>query len=181
MAPISTTAKGKWYSIIHDILPTNERLHKIRLSTTEKCRICNEKDTLQHRITGCREGTRIWGWTREKIATMMRIDQRYIPEEWTVRPQFKLWPPQRHRAILWMLAQLVIFRTQQQRELTNHDLIDLMRRQKWKIYQQSNRGQRVGNYLSIFEYGLNRQGRKNQWVTGREPASEEKSESERGK
>jgi hypothetical protein len=35
MAPIPTTTKGKWYCIIHDILPTNELLHKIRLSTTE--------------------------------------------------------------------------------------------------------------------------------------------------
>jgi hypothetical protein len=145
MARIPKTAKGKWYCIIHDILPTNERLHKIRLSTTDRCRICNEKDTLKHRTTGCGKGTRMWGWTREKIATMMRMDQRYILEEWTVRPQFKLWPPQRHRAILWMLAQLVIFRTKQQRELTNNDFMDFMRRQKWKIYQQSNRGQRVGN------------------------------------
>jgi hypothetical protein len=50
-----------------------------------------------------------------------------------------------------MLAQLVIFRTQQQRELTNNDFMDFMRRQKWKIYKQINRGQIVGNYLSIFE------------------------------
>jgi hypothetical protein len=49
-APISDSEKGKWYRIIHDLIPTNERLTKIRLSPTEKCNQCNRKDTIQHRL-----------------------------------------------------------------------------------------------------------------------------------
>ena len=92
-APIPKTTKGEWYRIIHDVIPTNERLHKIRLSTTDRCRLCNGKDTLQHRLIECGDGARIWGWTRERIAAIMRMDPRYISQEWIIRPNFQLWPP----------------------------------------------------------------------------------------
>jgi len=43
-------------------------------------------------------------------------------------PHFTLWPPRRRRAVLWVLANLVIFRTQQQRKLTLQDFIGFMKR-----------------------------------------------------
>jgi hypothetical protein len=41
-----------WYMVIHDIIPTNVRLHGIRLIDTEKCRQCGGQDTILHRFTG---------------------------------------------------------------------------------------------------------------------------------
>jgi hypothetical protein len=35
IAPVSATTMGEWYRIIHDLIPTNERLHKIRPSQTD--------------------------------------------------------------------------------------------------------------------------------------------------
>jgi hypothetical protein len=80
----------------------------------------------------CGEGERLWGWTRRKIAEMLRMDPRYVPPEWILRPDFSLWPPQRHRAVLWLLAQLVLYRGQQKRELTQHDYMDFLRRKNGK-------------------------------------------------
>jgi hypothetical protein len=34
MVPINETAKMKWHKTIHDIVPTNERLHKIKIQST---------------------------------------------------------------------------------------------------------------------------------------------------
>jgi hypothetical protein len=42
-APISDTEKGKWYRIIHDLIPKNERLTKILLSPTENAINATEK------------------------------------------------------------------------------------------------------------------------------------------
>jgi hypothetical protein len=36
------------------------------------------------------------------------MDSRYIPVGSSLRPQFQLWPPQRHRATLWILAHLYL-------------------------------------------------------------------------
>jgi hypothetical protein len=126
-APVSGTTKAVWYRILHDIIPTNERLHKIGLSSTDQCRRCDKKDTIQHRLIECGNGEIVWKWTRQKIATMLRMDPRYIPPEWILRPHFKLWPPQRHRAILWVLAQLVLYRVHQRRPLTLNDYMDFLR------------------------------------------------------
>jgi hypothetical protein len=84
MSPVNNTMKGEWYKIIHDLTPTNERLHKIHLSSTDKCRICTRTDTLIHRITDCGEGDATWEWIRRKMAVIIRINPKYIPKEWTV-------------------------------------------------------------------------------------------------
>jgi hypothetical protein len=145
MAPVIPTSKGEWYRIIHDLIPTNERLHKIRLSPTERCTLCNEKDTLQHRIIECGEGTKTWEWTCNKMAMILRLDPRYIPQEWIMRQQFRLWPPQKHRAILWFIGHIALYRGQQRRELTHNDFMDFLRRHKWKMYQEPKRREKVGN------------------------------------
>jgi hypothetical protein len=149
MAPVSEITKGEWYRIIHDI-STNERLQKIRLSPTDKCGICQNTDTLTHRMTEC-GGGKIWRWTRNRLAMILRIDQRYIPNDW-MRPHFGLWPPKRHRAVLWILAHHATYSSQQHRKvMTMEDFLDILRRQKWKIYQEPKRMDLVGNYLSILE------------------------------
>jgi len=52
-APVPGRYKSEWFKVIHDILPTQDRLHKIRLSPTNKCRNCPEPDTIAHRIITC--------------------------------------------------------------------------------------------------------------------------------
>ena len=62
------TITMNWYVVVQDILPTNERLHKIRLVDSPLCWKCGEPYTVQHRITACGEGARIWLWTKRRIA-----------------------------------------------------------------------------------------------------------------
>jgi hypothetical protein len=73
------------------------------------------------------------------------------PKKHTIRMDFRMWPLKRHRAILCVQAQLVLYREQQRRALTQHDYMDFLQRKKWKKYQQKTRGACVGNYLSIID------------------------------
>jgi hypothetical protein len=79
---------------------------------------------------------------------MLRTDPKRVPADWLLRPQFKLWPPQRHRALLWVMANLVVFRIHQGRDLTLHDYLDFLRLAKWKLYQTNDRTACVGKYLT---------------------------------
>jgi hypothetical protein len=72
--PVPETTKSTWYRIIHDIMPTNERLHKIRLSASDLCRHCDRLDTLEHRLTECGDGNPMWEWIRQRLALMLRSD-----------------------------------------------------------------------------------------------------------
>jgi hypothetical protein len=99
--------KANWFRVIHDILPTNERLHTIRLTDSVLCSQCGERDTFMHRIRECGEEREIWEWTRKCIAWILGMDPVWVPKEWTLCPQFQIWPPRRHRAVLWIIAHMV--------------------------------------------------------------------------
>ena len=88
---------------------------------------------------------------QKRLAIMLRTDLRWIPEEWLLRPHFILWPPQRQRAVLWALAQFVMFISQLEQNLTFQDYIDFLRRSKYTFYRKRNRITEVGNYLCILE------------------------------
>jgi hypothetical protein len=75
--------KANRFRVIHDILPTNERLHTIRLTDLALGSTCGEQDTIVNRITQCREGRETWEWTRKRIASILLMDLVWIPHEWT--------------------------------------------------------------------------------------------------
>jgi len=153
-APVPGATKAACYKVIHDILPTNVRLFRIRMVPTDTCRKCDRTDTFSHRLIKCGEGEQIWTWTKWRLAWILRTIPERIPSDWFLRPHFTLWPPRRRRAMLWVLTNLVIFRTQQQWELTLQDFIDFMKRSKWKLYQSHKREASVGNYLSVIDMGM---------------------------
>jgi hypothetical protein len=66
-------------------------------------------------------------------------------------PQLEIWPPKRRRAILWTLAQTVLFRSQQQRNLTLQDFQDFLRRSSWKLSRSGKENERVGTYLTALD------------------------------
>jgi hypothetical protein len=69
--PVLETTRVAWYRVVHDIIPTKERLHRINKSPAEACRHCGKTDTIGHRLTDCGDGSRIWNWTKRRIATML--------------------------------------------------------------------------------------------------------------
>lgn len=73
---LSDGARSAWYMVIHDIIPTNARLHRIRLMDTDNCTQCRRQDTMLHRLTECGVGQEIWEWTRTRIARIQRTDRR---------------------------------------------------------------------------------------------------------
>jgi hypothetical protein len=138
-----------WFQVIHDLIPTNARLPRIRLRDTDKCPLCGRTDTLLHHLTECNDVADIWAWTRARIAMMLRTAPRHIPPEWTLRPVFHICPPQRRGAILWFLAQMVYFSIQHRKLLKGTDYADFLRRTRWKAYQKARRRERIGNYLVL--------------------------------
>jgi hypothetical protein len=135
----SDAMKANWYMVMHDIIPTKERLHAILLTDSAQCRICGENDAGVHRIAECGEGTAIWKWTCIRIEAILRTDQTQIPQEWILRPDFHIRPPRRHGAVLWILAHMVWFRMQERRAPSAQDYGDFLRRARWEAYLKPGR------------------------------------------
>jgi hypothetical protein len=84
--------RSAWSAVIHDILPTRERLAAVILTDTTTCRQCNANDSLSQRLTECEEGPAIWTWTKSKIALMLRIDPKHVPISWALHPDYNICP-----------------------------------------------------------------------------------------
>jgi hypothetical protein len=122
--PVPGAAKVDWYKAINDNLPTNDWLYTIRIAPTDQCN-CGMHCAVLHRIIEC-GGPQIWQWTTQKIALILRTIPTRIPSDWLLRSQCTLWLPMRRCAVMWILANVVLFRTGQNRELTLRDLMNFM-------------------------------------------------------
>jgi hypothetical protein len=109
------------------------------------------KDKLKHCIIFCDEGKQIWEWAKQYLVMMLLTVPSRIPDGWITCPQFTLWPLTRHPAVLWLLASLLVFRTQQPRDLTLQDFIDFLKWTRWKLYQLAEWHASVGYFLSTVE------------------------------
>ena len=138
------------YQVLHDIIPTKVRLHRINMVPSDTCRRCTATDTLKHRLLACGEGQTIWQYTKTLLARMMRTIAARIPDDWPLRPHFNIWPPKKHRAVLWLIAN-VIFRMQQQTNLTLYAYMDFLHRSIWKLMRYKSGRILVGNYLSVLD------------------------------
>jgi hypothetical protein len=146
---LADTLISTWYRIVHDIVPTRQRLAAKQIVTAVQCVICGEVDTLLHRLVQCVAGAVIWRWTRGRLACFLRVDHSAIPDEWLLRPVYRFWPPKKNPAVTWILAQFVCYRLHTQRRQSLSDCIDFMRRARWKYMEQYNFLRKVGNYLDV--------------------------------
>jgi hypothetical protein len=145
------SVRTTWYTIVHDIVPTNSRLNNIHLHDTGRCIHCGQRDTVQHRFTACTYTLDLWQWTRVCIAGFLRIHPSEVNEEWIILPDFDIYPPQRHIAVVWFLGHMLSYITDHAK-LTRHDYIDFLRRARKKVYNQRNRPTSCGKYLAVIDY-----------------------------
>jgi len=132
-APLPTNTRCIWYQAIHDTHQCTATPHLINMVPSHTCRRCTATDTLENRLIASGEGRKIWQYTKTLLARMLRPIPIHIPDEWILRPQFNIRPPKRHRAILWVVANVVIFRIQQYTNLNLHDYMDFLHRSRWKL------------------------------------------------
>jgi hypothetical protein len=85
---LSDGIRSTWHIVIHGIVLTNEKLHRIRLLDTEECRQCRKQETLLHLLTEGGERQEIWECTRLRIALIQRIDPGHNTQGTTYLPLF---------------------------------------------------------------------------------------------
>jgi hypothetical protein len=141
--------KVTWYMVIQDILPTSERLNKLRLVDSPLSRQCGELDTVLHRVTEFGEGARIWTWTKRRIAWILHTDPAQIPRTGRRDPSSSYTRLRETGRCYGYLVQMVWYRINKGRACSVQDYSDFLRRTRWKAYQAKRRRLCVGNYLAI--------------------------------
>ena len=147
-AELRDTIKSTWYTAIHDIIPTNERLAAIHLVPQKSYSYYRTTDILLHRITRCGKSPVIRNWARARIVEFLRIHP-YVLEEWTLCPLFQYKPEKRQAAVIWVMAQLVPYPLHTQRRLSLIDYMDFLHRARLKEKHRTSQRPKVGRYLDM--------------------------------
>ena len=80
--------RSTWYTVVHDIIPCNERLAKIHLVATDKCKRClTQVDSIQHRLTQCVISKQIWRTLAVQLAYLLPRQTSIIVPSLLLYPQ----------------------------------------------------------------------------------------------
>ena len=150
-APVSDNTQCVWYQFIHDLIPTNVRLHRINVTPSNTCQQCAAIDTLEHRLNVCGEGRLIWQYMKTILARMLRTIPARTSNEWLLRPHFNIWPSKRNHAVLWTLANVVISRLLQRTAPKLQDFMYFLFRSRCKLMNNRLGRDLVGNYLTVLD------------------------------
>jgi hypothetical protein len=129
---LPATVCSEWYRVVHDIVPTNDRMHKIGLMDTDLCTTSRTTDTLEHKLTRCNISKTIWAWLAGTLATICRRHPATTSGMMLLRPDFYFYPPQRQRAVIWLVGHTVYYIITRKNMTSLEDYVEFLKRTRWK-------------------------------------------------
>lgn len=102
----STDVVSSWYKVVNNLIATNEKLHKIGISDTDKCLKCGLVDTLIHRFT-CGNRLQHWKWVQTKLGLLTRSSATSYTTEILLWPDVKFYPAKKNNTVMWLLGNYV--------------------------------------------------------------------------
>lgn len=103
---LDTDIRSTWYKVVNETIATKEKLHRIKLADTDKCRDCDLIDTLQHRCI-CGENTKIWEWCRRKLALIGRTTIKEITPSTMLHPDYDYFPMTKQNMWTWLAGHTI--------------------------------------------------------------------------
>ena len=92
-----------WYQLIHNIFPTNFRLHELQMRVDPYCVFCNQVDDIQHRLTTCPPNNIIWSSFCRLVAIILHTVSHNVQFDQLIRfPEYRYFPPKKRKFLLWL-------------------------------------------------------------------------------
>jgi hypothetical protein len=122
---LSMRARSHWFMAVHDIVPTNNRLHAIHRAPSDRCQFCGKWDTILHRLTTCGHAATIWRWLKERLKTIqVPHEGTSLAQDFLIRPDILLNTSKRRaNAAAWLIGHIVMGIMSEERAPTLADLI----------------------------------------------------------
>lgn len=130
--------KSVWYSIIHDILPSRERLHRIFMIETDKCPYCNNTETILHRVFECHILQAMWDQSTIYLQCLLPANHVWLYPYKLLWPDFCFSPHSKHKAVLWIIAHTLYYSFQNYGHVHKDDYIHYIKNAKHNLLRNSN-------------------------------------------
>jgi hypothetical protein len=66
-----------------------------------------------------------------------------------LQPDFNFYPPQRQRAVIWLMGHTVYYVITSQDMMSLEDYVEFLKRTRWKTYNKKGGRQIFGNNLTV--------------------------------
>ena len=76
---LTSKTRDIMFLVIHNILPTRDRLHRMNMSNSDICKKLDGVEDVEHLFTGCVRTQVAWAWTRRKVIHLMPDWVRQFP------------------------------------------------------------------------------------------------------
>ena len=128
--PVET--RSTWLSVVHDIIPTRERLFKIKMTPTNKCSLCNQVDTIMHRLTQCPSALSIWLFVQGYIQHELKDSNINFTPNMFLFPDFVCTPKSKHEHLLYLMGYTIQYLITRYGMTDKEEYMDYLRRSRWK-------------------------------------------------
>ena len=87
-----------WFRIVHNVFPTNARLHELDIIPHDQCNKCHLTDDLSHRFTACPPIQIIWRQYQRMVAILLHTSSAHVHFNDMIRfPEYRYYPPHKKK------------------------------------------------------------------------------------
>lgn len=133
--------KETGYLFINEMIPTGDKLFRHGRSASSNCHICNQPDTLRHRITSCVGAADVYQWSFTKVCSLLQLTPSYTLQDRTLHFEHNFSPVTLNNSVLWITTAAIYYiinNREHSSQLTVSKFKSYLRRERWS-YAHSKR------------------------------------------
>ena len=119
---ISSNVRDIMFLVIHNILPTRDRLHRLNQCRSDQCDQGDGTEDVEHLFTSCVRTQVAWAWCRRKIMHLMPNLQAYPSNFELLHLAYE---SMMDEEILWLVSQYCAYVYEQKRQKAHNYVINV--------------------------------------------------------
>ena len=137
------------FLVIHNILPTRERLHRMNMSINGNCLKMDGVEDVEHLFTGCVRTQVAWAWARRKVINLMPDWVRQFPSNFELL--HLAYEAILNTEILWVISTYCCYAWNEKfSNGSNYSIcVDKLRGVMMQEYQENQLSQNPLNYIQF--------------------------------
>ena len=139
---ISSKVRDVMFLVIHNILPTRQRLHRLNQCRSDQCAQGDGLEDVEHLFTGCVRTQVAWAWCRRKIMHLMP-DLHVYPSNFEFLNL--AYESMMDDEILWLVSNYCFYVYEQKKQKSHNYVVnvDKLRQHLMSLYVQNQRSQNI--------------------------------------
>ena len=143
---IDSPVKDILFMVIHNVLPTRDRLYKLRKCNSSQCTAGDGEEDVEHLFTSCIRTQVAWAWARRKIMNLMTFNDGFPSNFELLHLAYET---MMEDEVLWIIAQYCYYVWGIKQQTSHNYVVDVdkLRRHLMQKYSENQNSQNPLAYI----------------------------------